>query len=78
MSSLPQKTLDFAALPDDRWLGRLIVGGKTLTDFMAISEEPSPDASWTVRVFQSESVPRGCLGNRELDYGLVFCAGFGL
>jgi len=57
MSSLTQKTLDFAALPDDRWPGRLIVGGKTLTDFVAISEEPSPDASWTLRVFQSISVP---------------------
>jgi len=57
MSSPTQKTLDFAALPDDRWPGRLVVGGKTLDDFVAISEESSPDAGWTVRVFQSASTP---------------------
>jgi len=57
MSSLPQKTLDFAALPENRWPGRLVVGGKTLTDFVSIGEEPSPDASWTIRVFQSVSEP---------------------
>jgi len=44
-------------LPHDRWPGRLIVDGKTLDDFIAISEEPSPDAAWTIRVFQSVSVP---------------------
>jgi len=58
MPTHTQKTLDFASLPDDRWPGRLIVGSKTLDDFVAISEEPSPDASWTIRVFQSESVPQ--------------------
>jgi len=57
MSSLPQKTLNCAALPDERWPGRLVVGGKMLVDFMAISKEPSPDSSWTVRVFQSVSAP---------------------
>jgi len=57
MSSKTGKTLDFAALPDKRWPGRLIVGGKTLADFVVIAEELSPDASWTVRVFQSVSVP---------------------
>jgi len=49
--------MDFATLPDDRWPGRLVVGRKVLTDFVAISEEASPDTSWTIRVFQSESVP---------------------
>jgi len=57
MLSYAHKTLDFAALPNDRWPGRLVVGGKTLTDFIAISEEPSSDASWTLRVFQSVSAP---------------------
>jgi len=57
MSSPAQKPSDFAALPDARWPGRLIVGGATLDDFVAISEEASSDASWTVRVFQSVSVP---------------------
>jgi len=57
MPSHPQKTLDFAVLPDDRWAGRLVVGGKTLDDFVAISEEAAPDASWTVRVFESVSMP---------------------
>jgi len=57
MSSHTQKTLDFAALPNDRWPGRLVVGGKTLEDFVAIGEEPSSVASWTIRVFQSVSVP---------------------
>jgi|GEM_PF-3532313 len=50
MSAHSQKTLDFASLPDNRWPGRLIVGGQTLDDFVAIAEETSPDASWTVRV----------------------------
>jgi len=49
--------LDFAALPDARWPGRLVVGDKVIDDFVAISEEPSSDASWTVRVFESVSVP---------------------
>jgi len=57
MSSNAPKTLDFATLPDARWPGRLIVGGQTLTDFVAIGEEPSLDASWTIRVFQSVSTP---------------------
>jgi len=46
-----------AVLPGDRWPGRLVVDGKPLDDFFAIAEEPSTDASWTVRVFQSASVP---------------------
>jgi len=58
MPSQTQKTPDFASLPDDRWPGRLVVGGKVLDDFSAIGEEPSPDAEWTIRVFQSESVPQ--------------------
>jgi len=57
MPSLAQKMLDFAALPDDRWPGWLVVDGETLDDFVAISEEESSDVSWTVRVFQSVSVP---------------------
>ncbi|KXU35381.1 hypothetical protein AXK12_05265 [Cephaloticoccus capnophilus] len=57
MSSKTEKTLDFAALPDKRWPGRLIVGGKTLDDFVAIAEEPSQEAGWTVRVFQSTTAP---------------------
>jgi len=57
MPSHTQKTLDFAALPHDRWPGRLVVAGKILDDFVAISEEAPADASWTLRVFQSESVP---------------------
>ncbi|KXU36551.1 hypothetical protein AXK11_04165 [Cephaloticoccus primus] len=44
-------------LPDDRWPGRLVVGDKTLDDFVAIGEEAHPDASWTVRIFQSASMP---------------------
>jgi len=51
------KTLALAVLPDDRWPGCLVVGGQTLDDFIAIQEEKSLDPSWTVRVFQSESVP---------------------
>jgi len=47
----------FATLPDNHWPGRLVVGGQTLDDFVAIAEEPSPDAGWTVRLFQSVSVP---------------------
>jgi len=57
MPSDTQEILGFATLPADRWPGRLIVGGKTLEDFVAIGEEPSPVASWTTRVFQSVSVP---------------------
>jgi len=57
MPSHIQKTLDFAVCPDGRWPGRLVVGGKTLEDFVAVSEEPSPNTSWAVRVFQSVSVP---------------------
>jgi|GEM_PF-5631313 len=57
MSSKTGKTLDFTALPDKRWPGRLIVGGKTLDDFVAVAEEPASDASWTVRVFQPTTVP---------------------
>jgi len=49
--------LAFASLPHDRWPGRLVVGGKTLDDFVAIAEEPSLDVGWTVRVFQSVSEP---------------------
>jgi len=52
-----QKTLDFALLPDSRWPGRLVVGGQVLNDFVAIKEEASPDALWTIREFQSVSVP---------------------
>jgi len=57
MPSLTQNTPDFATLPADRWPGRLVVAGKTLDDFFAVSEEPSLDGSWTARVFQSTSVP---------------------
>jgi len=57
MSSHASQTLDLAVLPDDRWPGRLVVGGEVLNDFVAISEEPPSDASWTIRVFQSVSVP---------------------
>jgi len=53
----PGPKADFAALPDNRWPGRLVVGGQTLDDFVAISEEVSPNTSWTLRVFQSVSVP---------------------
>jgi len=35
----------------------LVLGGKTLDDFVAIKEEPSPDPAWTLRIFQSISVP---------------------
>jgi len=44
-------------LPQDRWPGRLVVGGKTLDDFVAISEEAHQDATWKVRVFQSSLMP---------------------
>jgi len=59
MSSLAQKSSAqaFATLPDARWPGRLVVGGRTLDDFVAISEKPSTNASWTTRVFQSASEP---------------------
>jgi len=64
MPSLAQKTspqvfpmCDFTALPHDRWPGRLVVGGKVLDDFVAVGAEPHADASWTIRVFQSVSVP---------------------
>jgi len=56
-SAEPPPIQTLAALPDDRWPGRLVVGGKTLDDFVAISEEPSDNASWTVRIFESVSVP---------------------
>jgi len=56
LSDVPQ-TLDFAALSADRWPGRLVVGGQTLNDFVAIGEEATAEASWTTRVFQSVSVP---------------------
>jgi len=46
-----------SSLPPERWPGRLIVDGQTLDDFVAISEEPSVNASWMERVFQSISVP---------------------
>jgi len=52
-----QQTLAFAVLLDNRWPGRLVVGDKTLDDFVAIAEEASPDAGWTLRVFQSVSAP---------------------
>jgi len=59
MPSLPQKNASqsFASLPDARWPGRIVVSGRTLDDFVAISEEPHADAGWTRRVFQSESAP---------------------
>jgi len=57
MSTNTQKTQGFATLPDNRWPGRLVVGGKTLDDFVAIGKETSPDAGWTLRVFQSVSAP---------------------
>jgi len=44
-------------LPENRWPGRLVVGGKTLADFVAIGEEAHPDATWKIRVFQSVSEP---------------------
>jgi len=47
----------FGALPEVRWPGRIVVGGKTISDFVAIAEEPHSDASWTLRVFRSASVP---------------------
>jgi len=53
--SAPSEKL--ATLPDNRWPGRLVVDGKTLDDFVAIKEDTSADASWTIRVFQSVSVP---------------------
>jgi len=59
MPSLAQRTSPrgFASLPDARWPGRIVVSGRTLEDFVAISEEPHADAGWTLRVFQSVSVP---------------------
>jgi len=48
---------EFSSLAQDLWPGRLVVGGKTLDDFMAIKEENSQAPAWTVRVFQSVSVP---------------------
>jgi len=53
----PEAAADFAALSHEQWPGRLVVGGKTLDDFVAIAEEASTDASWMIRVFQSVSVP---------------------
>jgi len=55
--ALGTPSVEPAALPDDRWPGRLVVGDKILDDFVAIAEESSPDASWTLRVFQSISTP---------------------
>jgi len=59
VSSSAQKSLNqaLAVLSDDRWPGRVVVGGQTLDDFVAISEEPFEDAAWTLRVFQSVSIP---------------------
>jgi len=59
MPSIAQRTSPqgFASLPDARWPGRIVVSGRTLEDFVAISEEPHTDPSWTLRVFQSVSVP---------------------
>jgi len=58
-------------LPDQRWPGRLVVGGKTLDDFVAITEEASPDPSWTLRVYQSVSVPELQIHSRERTIGAV-------
>jgi len=44
-------------LPAERWPGRVVVDDKTLDDFVAIKEEASPAPAWTLRVFQSTSVP---------------------
>jgi len=60
-----------SSLPDNRWPGRLVVGGKTMDDFVAISEEASPDASWTLRVYQSVSVPELQIHSRERTIGAV-------
>jgi len=60
-----------SALPDNRWPGRLIVGGKTLDDFVAIAEEASPDPLWTLRVFQSVSVPELQIRSQERTIGAV-------
>jgi len=59
---LPRLTLGatpniVSSLPLDRWPGRLVVDGKTLDDFVAIKEEASADPAWTIRLFQSVSVP---------------------
>jgi len=50
-------TPEFSSVPQDRWPGRLVVGGKVLDDFMAVKEEASPDPAWIIRVFQSVSEP---------------------
>jgi len=62
---------NFAPLPDDRWPGRVVVDGKTLDDFVAISKEASPDASWTLRTYQSVSVPALQIHSRERTLGAV-------
>jgi len=59
---LPRLTLGatpniLSPLPQDRWPGRLVVDGKTLDDFVLIKEEAASDPAWTVRLFQSVSVP---------------------
>jgi len=58
-------------LLDQRWPGRLVVGGKTLDDFVAIAEEASPDPSWTLRVYQSVSVPELQIRSKERTIGAV-------
>jgi len=60
-----------SSLSHDRWPGRLVVGGKALDDFVAISEEASPDPSWTLRVYQSVSVPELQIHSRERTIGAV-------
>jgi len=60
-----------SSLSHDRWPGRLVVGGKTLDDFIAISEEASPNASWTLRVYQSVSVPELQIRSQERTVGAV-------
>jgi len=62
---------NFAPLADDRWPGRVVVDDKTLDDFVAISEKVSPDASWTLRVYQSASVPELQIHSRERTIGAV-------
>jgi len=60
-----------SSLPDNRWPGRLVVGGKTLDDFVAIAEEASPDPAWTLRVYQSASAPELQIRSRERTIGAV-------
>jgi len=70
-SSTQSAELAFAALPAECWPGRLVVGGEVLDDFVAISEEPSPDATWAIRVFQSVSVPELQIRARWRTIGAV-------